>query len=228
MCTEFRKSRFIDFNKGHVFVHPMQFARETKPPWGLAQKIDIFECRVEVWQLGVSVEILKEIERHESPSIWSHAAFGLVAVIFTYFEMIGKTLNPKSDTCGTAAGDFNHGFCDVYPGFKPLNGDYRDSSLPQVRAFRDRIRNGMYHLAGTKSNLAIHNEQNDPKFKADFVVADDGSGGDPMYFMNPHRVTRTIVDHFPGFVARLRKSESESGMLSNKFEEFFDTFHEAR
>jgi len=224
MCTRFRESEFIDFNKGHVRENPMHFANQISTPWTLANKIDVFECSVEVWQLGVAVEILKEIERHEDPSIWSHSAFGLVAVIFSYFEMIGKTLNQESKPSGTASQDFNHGFCDVYPEWKPADGDYSNANLPEVGGFRDRIRNGMYHLAGTKSNLFISRSI----LKKDFEVCKTSNDHEPSYSMDIHRVTRTIVDHFPDFVARLRKSESESSEMSKKFEEFFDTFRKAR
>jgi len=184
----------------------------------------VFECSVEVWQLGVAVEILKEIERHEHPSIWSHSAFGLVAIVFSYFEMIGKTLNPKSAPKGTAWQDFNYGFCDVNQEYRPANGDYNDPNLPDVKVFRDRIRNGMYHLAGIKSGVRIQRSV----LEKDFEVLKPSSGNEPLYSMDIHRVTRTIVDHFPGFVARLRESESKSGEMAGKFEEFFDTFGEAQ
>jgi len=222
MGTEFRKSRFIDFNIGQVFVQPMEFMRQIPGPWTLTNKIDVFECRVEVWQLGVAVEMLKEIERNKHPSIWSHSAFGLIAVVFTYFEMIGKTLNPKSRCSGTTAPDFNYGFCDVYPEYQPATGDYQDANLPEVRGFRDRIRNGMYHLAGTKTYLVIHNN---PEITKDFVVDGESHAGHLVYRMNPHRVTRTIVDHFPDFVARLRDSKPEFADMRRKFLEFFDTFY---
>jgi len=224
MCTRFRESKFIDFNKGHVRADPMNFARQISGPWTLANKIDVFECSVEVWQLGVAVEILKEIERHEDPSIWSHSAFGLVSIIFSYFEMIGKTLNQESKPSRTSSQDFNHGFCDVYQEWKPADGDYGDANLPEVEGFRDRIRNGMYHLAGIKSNVRIGRSA----LKKDFEVCKTSNDHEPSYSMDIHRVIRTIVDHFPGFVERLRKSESESGEMSKKFEEFFDTFRKAR
>jgi len=223
MCTRFRESKFIDFNKGHVRADPMTFAGQISGSWTLANKIDVFECSVEVCQLGVAVEILKEIERHEDPSIWSHSAFGLVSIIFSYFEMIGKTLNPKSATRDTAWKDFNYGFCDVNQEYMPANGDYTDRNLPDVKAFRDRIKNGMYHLAGIKSGVCIRRST----LEKDFEVLKTSSG-ETLYFMDIHLVTRTIVNHFPCFMARLRQSESESGEMAKKFEEFFDTFRKAR
>ena len=69
-------------------------------PWTLARKIDLLECRVEVWQFGVAAEILKLIEKAKNPCVWSHAAYSLVSIGFSYFEKIGKTLNPQSRASG--------------------------------------------------------------------------------------------------------------------------------
>jgi hypothetical protein len=179
--------------------------------------LDLFEARVDVWQLGPAVEILKWLDRDapDPTSVWAHGAYALLGLVFTYFEMIGKTLNPGSQPSGTAGIDFNYGFCDVYPAFAPAAPkDFSDTALPDVRAFRDRVRNGMYHLGYTKGNLFLWNEPE----KDDFVV--DGSA-EPRYFVNPHGATRTIVGHFPGFMARVRSSSS----LRARFERFFKEFH---
>jgi hypothetical protein len=180
--------------------------------------LDLFECRVDVWQLGPAVEILKDLDR-DAPnpaSVWAHGAYALLGLVFTYFEMIGKTLNPNSQPTGTAGIDFNYGFCEVYPSFKPASGqDFKDPSLPDVAAFRDRIRNGIYHLGYTKGNLFLWNEPS----QADFVV--DRSAADPKYYVNPHGATRTILNHFPGFTARVRASAP----MRVRFERFFKEFH---
>jgi len=229
MCASFCDTKFINFNKGHVFKDPMTFAHEIskiRRPWTLAQKIEVFECRVQVWQLGVAVEILKEIERHEHPSIWSHSAFGLLAVIFSYFEMIGKTLNKDSKASGTAGKDFNYGFCDVYRERRPADGDCDDKKLPEVKEFRNRIRNGIYHLVFTKSDLIIKKKPGNPDPTKDFVVQSD-CDSKLLYYIDIHRVIPTIVNHFSSFLVRLRESESNSGEMAKKFEEFFDTFYKA-
>lgn len=213
-----RNSPHIDFETGTVINEPMALYRGTPKPWSIDDKINIFECRVDVWQLGVAVAMLKRNESNEQSSIWRHSAYGMLSVIFSYFEMIGKTLNLKSQPRGTASLDFNHGFCDVYPAYKPANEDYTDDNLSFVVALRDRVRNGMYHLAWTKSNLVIHNA---PHRSEEFFVTQAGPRS--VYYLNPHKMVRTIVNHFPGFVARLRE-ESNTDMRS-KFETFFDDYH---
>lgn len=219
MTATFRNSRFIDFKTGTVTTAPMSLAAQTATPWSVDDKIDIFECRVDVWQLGVAVAMLTNIESNQPPSIWAHSAYGMLAITFTYFEMLGKTLNPNSCSRGTAGVDFNYGFCDVYPAYRPNNGNCADANVPVTVALRDRVRNGMYHLAYTKNNILIHN---DSRITDDDVFVSQ-SGADAIYYLNPHKMARTILDHFPSFTASLRDTTNIN--LRTKFETFFDEFH---
>ena len=171
----FRDSHYIDFNTGLVKVPPMQLIRPLGPR--SAQTLDImltvFECRVEVWALGPAVAMLKLMdEAHDEWSSWRHAGYALLTATFSYFEMIGKILNPASGRRGTAGVDFNYGFCDVYPEFSKAGMDRSDAALPNVRQFRERVRNGIYHLGYTKSHLYIHN--NPAEEPRDFAVTDQG------------------------------------------------------
>lgn len=223
----FRVSPYIDFNTGTVKVQPMDLSRERPTPRSLDDMLDLFECRVDVWQLGPAVEILKQIETRTSlaSSVWAHAAYALLMILFPYFEMLGKTLNPSSQPRGTASVDFNTGFCDVYPQFAPGINDRTDAALPAVREFRDRIRNGLYHLGYTKGNLFIHNEPG-ARVPSDFFV--DKSGAEHRYLVNPHQLTRTLVAHFPTFMRRLRDSTGQFDALRRRFARFFEEFHGLR
>ena len=154
-----------------------------------------------MWQLGVAVAVLTSIEVNQPPSIWSHAAYGLLSCAISYFEMLGKTLNPKSKKSCTAGVDFNYGFCDVYPSFANQNGKYEDIDMPNVKQFRDRLRNGLYHLAYTKNQLWIHNDAS--LTHEDFFVTTHSS---PKYLVNPHRMVRSLVNHLPSFVTRIRNT----------------------
>lgn len=177
-----------------------------------------------MWHLGPAVQILKQIETQPYSSVWAHTAYALLGIIFTYFEMIGKSLNPDSKPQGSANRDFNHGFCDVYPAFDAANGDRSDKALPDVGEFRNRVRNGLYHLGYTKGNLFIHNS---PSHVADdFFV--DRQGPEPVYLVNPHQVTCTIVAHFPSFMGRLRESSGTFDDLRSRFRRFFVEYHGLR
>jgi hypothetical protein len=223
MSGTFRASEFIDFNAGVVFATPDTLYTSMPQPWSIDDKIRLFECRVEVWQLGPAVAILKQIEANQPPSIWSHAAYGLVWILTSYFEMIGKSLNPNSRTSGTAGEDFAAGFRDVYPHYTLQMPDGR--TLPDARLQHawTVLRNGIYHLGYTKRGVVLHNS---PDVQDDFEGLPIPQGGN-VYTMalgvNPHSLTRTIVNHFPTFVARL-KDTAQTG-LRKKFKEFVDDFH---
>jgi len=231
---EFRASQFIDFNTDTVITPPMALIGSVPRPWKVDQKIEIYECMVDVWQLGAAVAILRQIEAHQHPSAWSHSAYGLLSIVFSYFEMIGKSLNPASAVSRTAGTDFNIGFCDVYPTFSPANANFADKILqpgakglpnpdiqPVIR-FRDRIRNGIYHLGYTKGAVVLHNQK-----QVDFeekTVPDPANPGSniTLYMVNPHTLLRTIVAHFPGLITRLRNPANTT--IRQKFEAFFDQF----
>ena len=217
----FRPSAYIDFDTGVVRKPPMELQWERRPPWSLPDKVDLFECSVDVWQLGPAVAVLKQIEEHQPPSIWSHAAYALLAIGFTYFEMLGKTLNPNSSKTGTAGVDFNYGFCDAYPAFALGGAARTNAALPDVQGFCDRVRNGMYHLGSTKEDLVIHN--NPSISKDDFFI--DKNRTPRRYYVNPHQMIRTIVALFPTFTTRLRDPGPNSDDLRTQFIRFFDEFH---
>lgn len=226
MTTTFRDSQYIDFNVGEVKIAPMELWSSLTTPLQLLDKIRLFACRVDIWQLGVAVQLLNEIESHQPPSIWSHSTYGMMAIGFTYFEMLGKTLNPNSAKSRTAGEDFNSGFCDVYSEYTPTSSNYDDSNVPTVKEFRNRVRNGMYHLAYTKKNLLIRNDQNTST--KDFAVIQhaDGTENVDVFYVNPHSMVRTIVDHFPSFIDRLNNSDSQFDTMRRKFTEYFDDYHD--
>jgi hypothetical protein len=224
MSKPFRSSEFIDFNAGTVTIQPMQLQGTLPDSPQRKDHLRVFECRVDVWQLGVAVQLLKEMESHSPSSIWFHAAYGLISISFSYFEMIGKILNPQSAKSKTASKDFNVGFCDVYKDCAPSSGKYDDSSVPEVREFRDRVRNGMYHLGYTKMNLLIHNNPSFSPKDFDVRVRSDGTR---LYYVNPHAATRTIVDHFPTLIQRLNDADGKYDGLRQKFDQFFGDFHDA-
>ena len=227
MSRMFRDSRFVDFNAGTTKIPPMLLLHFLRRPLQFSDKVMFFQCRIEVWNLGVAVQILKEIESSKLPSTWSHAAYGMLAIGFAYFEMIGKTLNPNSGPTKTSGADFNYGFCDVYQEYMPASGICDDHHVPDaVKQFRNRVRNGIYHLAWTKKDLLIHNDPLRPT--KDFDVEQRNIHGQSVnvYILNPHSMVHTIVDHFPTFIQRLEDPDARYDGMRRKFEEFVDTFHE--
>src|SRR5262245_12647618 len=109
----FRSSPYIDFNTGKVRTPPMILIQSLGPrsKQSAEQMLMIFECRVDVWQLGPAVEMLKLLDSaSEQTSVWAHAGYTLISAMFSYFEMIGKIVNPESNGWRTSKQDFNYGF----------------------------------------------------------------------------------------------------------------------
>lgn len=222
MAEEFRSSPHIDFNDGRVRNTPETLVEEMVAPHSPEEKLELFECRVDVWQLGIAVEMLKQIEDNEHPSIWSHAAYGLVALTTSYFEMVGKILNPAASPWKGAEKEFNMGFCDVYPEYLPGDGNMKKVRF--VDGLRGRLRNGMFHLGYTKRGLIIHNG---PGIERDFQpvrIEKPGGGYVQAYCVNPHKMTRMIVNHFPSLIDRIRNAPPE-GLWKN-FLKFYDELHD--
>jgi hypothetical protein len=222
VADEFRYSPHIDFDSGLVKNTPETLINEMIASHTPDEKLDLFECRVDVWQLGVAVEILKQVEDNEPPSIWSHAAYGLVTLTTSYFEMVGKILNPVASPWKGAEREFNMGFCDVYPEYIPEDGNMKKVRF--VDGLRGRMRNGMFHLGYTKRWLIIHNG---PEIERDFQpirVQKPGGGYVQAYCVNPHKMTRTIVNHFPSVIDRIRKSRPDG--LWKSFLNFYDDLHD--
>jgi hypothetical protein len=218
----FRSSPYIDFNSGKVIRQPMELIGPAGPRahQPLPTMLTIFECRVDVWTFGPAVEMLTLMESRADDSVWAHSGYTLLASTFSYFEMVGKILNPKSKVRDTSSVDFNTGFCDVYPAFAPTTDDRRDKAVRRAAQFRNRVRNGLYHLGFTKSHLYIHR---DPTRRDDFMT--EMQKGELYYFVNPHNMTRTIVDHFPTLMNRLRDPAPKFDALRTQFKEFYVKFH---
>jgi len=213
-------AEYIDYENGVVRLDPMGLMNRLQSPWSINQKIDIFQCRTEVWQLGPAAQIIHQIEADHGPhSIWSHSAYAAISIFCSYFEVIGKILNPESQATWGTDKDFACGFRDVYPHYRKSNSD--DNF--EVNEFRDRVRNGIYHVALTKHGLRIHN---DPSHSTqDYeVVPDPVNLRDKQYLVNPHLMIRTLTRHLPTMMERLRRAESTKDRLARKFEEVFDTF----
>jgi len=172
---------------------------------------------------GPAILMLKSIKDANPPSAWCHAAYGMFATVLPYFEMIGKILNPAASSSGTAGQDFNVGFCDVYPSFRPANDIYTDKltasatsgakppnpDIQKVVEFRDRARNGLFHVGYTKHGLIINGNESLPDI-------DEKSGN---YHVNVYKMLLTVVEHFPSAMHRIRND----GSTLTQFLKYFDT-----
>ncbi len=209
-----RESRFVDFKTGVLLsVSPMDLTALLTANSRVNEKIQVFECRMEVWTLGQAIQLLRLIETNQPPSLWCHAAFALVTLISNYFEIIGKILNPKARGWKESDKDVNFGFHDVYS----------CSSDLMVDTVRDRMRNGTYHLGFPKAGFWIAHDPSGSH--GDFYLSRETDDGPIECLMDPYRVTCTIVNHFKPFLDRLyTASSSQDDPLTKGFLKFFDAF----
>lgn len=78
-----------------------------------------------------------------------------------------------------------------------------------------------------QASLRLHDD--DEKSAEDFAVFQEKNPMDlrkriNMYYMNPNRATRSIINHFPSFITRLKSTKNT--MLKQKFNEFCDDFYD--
>jgi hypothetical protein len=213
----FRESEFIDFNTGSVKLAPIQLQFKMTMAGGMsfADLVRLFQCRMEVWHLGVAVQIVRQIEAYSPPSIWSHSAYGLLSLLVSYFEIIGQILNPDSTTSAPAEVDFDCAFRDVYTEMKTTNG----APLAPKEFYR-RARNGLVALGSTQDGLWVHNDRNISTKDFDIIQKNPTDPATIKYYVNPHAVVRTAIDHFPTFIARLNDPNTRYDALRARFRGF--------
>jgi hypothetical protein len=218
LAQRFRDSEFVDFNSGRVKIAPLQlqFRMRLEGNQQFNGLVRLFQCRMEVWHLGVAVQMLHEIEYGQPPSVWSHAAYALLALLFAYFETVGKTLNKDSVVAITTPTDFECGFRDVYADVTTSSGKPYDP-----KEFYNRARNGLYSLGSSQNGLRVHNERTISSKDFDIIQKNPNAPASAIYYVNPHAVVRTVVDHFPTFIERLNNPSKQYDSLRRKFDEFF-------
>lgn len=216
LTKRFRNSEFVDFNTGTVKLAPiqLQFRMALAGPPTFADLVRLFQCRIEVWHLGVAVQMLHDIEFNSPPSVWSHAAYGLLSLIFVYFETIGKVLNADAAPSSAPAVDFDLGFRDVYSDVTTSSGNRYDPKEFYVRAHI-----GLFHLGSTVRGLWVHNERSISVKDFDIVQRNPNDPTSLKYYVNPHAAVRTIVEHFPTFIQRLQDPDARYDALRAKFKE---------
>lgn len=217
MPKRFRESEYIDFNTGIVKIPPLQlqFRTAMAGKTSFVDSVRLFQCRVEVWQLGVAVQILQGIEYGHPPSVWSHAAYTLLAILFDYFETIGRVLNPDSQTYDQAEANFVHGFRDVYPHFTTASGQDHDPA-----EFHQRAAAGLFVWGSTAHGLWVHNTTTISSQDFDIVLKNPRDSTTHKYYINPHSTTRTVIEHFPTVIARLNDPNPQYDALRARFLEF--------
>lgn len=166
----------------------------------LDQKILIFEDRVLWWQLEIAEELRSLIEAPENNGkTIQHAAFALVSVLFSYFEMIAQYQKGESSE-GQSNEFFRRGVESVFP------GKFKDKQRGRIYS---HIRCGMYHSGLTKKGVLLDGDYPDP-------IAVDGK----LVKVNPHKLSPALKAHFEKYVALLKNPANKKER--DAFEAMYD------
>jgi hypothetical protein len=158
----------------------MDFGPASPTP---AQIIAIFADRVNGWQIDVADRLIKSDE---------HSGFAVLAIVMSYFEMIGKHLTGYEGT-GAVGEHFRAGFDSVFQEVDPAErGRFAD------RLYKG-VRNGLYHDAITTSGIVLAREPDDRRILAERATVDDAI----EVVVNPELLVARIRTHFAAYVAAL-------------------------
>lgn len=154
----------------------------------LDEKILIFEDRVLGWQLAIAEEIRRQIDDPaNNETTMQHAGFALMAILFTYFEMIAQYMKGE-DSNRKSPKFFGKGIESVFK---------KKFSADDKKKIYSRIRCGLYHSGLTKKGALIDGSYTEP-------IAVDGG----LVKVNPHLLSPTLVTHFEGYIKTLKNPAS--------------------
>jgi hypothetical protein len=172
------------------FISP-QFTDETfgEHPT-LDEKIRIFEDREYGWRLNVA----------ESMDQIAHAGYGIISVLFPYFEMLEQFTTGQTSHNQSRA-FFRRGVRRVYP-----QSQLTDA---QLDAIYDRVRCGMYHDGYTRFGTLISGN-----YPAAIAMEHD------TVLINPGRLRYDLVTHFASYIEQLRDTANQAQRTN--FEAIFD------
>ena len=164
----------------------------------LDQKILIFEDRIRGWQLDAAKEIRDKLITSEGE--FETYQFALLALLFSYFEMIGQYINGVlSDLQSKKV--FVRGLQSVFSQF-----DHAAGSL-----IYKRIRCGMYH-AGIIQHGALLSTRFDEPIRIEQTP--------DLVFVNPVKLIDALAENFSGYITRLKDAQNKT--LRANFHKVFD------
>jgi len=176
-------------------LSPKHFADEFKTGWTFSDKVDVFEARIQGWQLDVAWELAKrDLQRGQ---------LAIIHLVFAYFEMIGKYIHGYLEDRSSQR-YFKAGLQNVFP-------DIGDHELQFMKSVYWNLRCGLYHLGRPGANVILndaalgalgYNEEHD------------------MIMISPTKLLGDVQTNFNVYVKGLR--DPTNRRLKANFEARFD------
>ena len=164
-------------------------------PWTLDVKIKIFIDRITGWQLNIAYKVANTIP---------HSDLATLQILFCYFEMIGKYVEGYVGE-NKSQKFFKIGILYTFP---EVGFDQNDEIIEMLYKF---VRNGLYHLGKTGSNVIISN----------YIPGSFGNNmKENLLALSPVKLVDDIMKKFNEYAALL--IDKQNTRLRENFEKRFD------
>lgn len=176
-------------------LSPKHFADEFEGGWKFSDKVDVFEARIQGWQLDVAWDLLnQDVQRNQ---------LAIINLLLTYFEMIGKHIRGFLGDRDSQR-YFRVGLLNVFP-------DIGDHEIKFMESVYKNLRCGLYHLGRPAANVILNN-------------AAPGALGyneeQDMIMISPSKLLDEVQTNFKAYVKGLRNASNPR--LRANFEARFD------
>jgi hypothetical protein len=164
-------------------------------------KLRIFESAVRGWQLGIAEQL---INGNNGNPLIPDSGFATLAIVASYPEMYWQyRRNESSD--GRSGQAWREGIIEI---LQLVNSEGNRAAMDRVYRL---ARCGLFHDGRTRLDVLLSGE-----FAHAISVDEQG-----VVRVNPHRLTRALLDHFETYVAALRQ-EGEASEIGGNFSRRFD------
>ncbi|MCK5038147.1 MAG: hypothetical protein KAS16_03510 [Thermoplasmata archaeon] len=180
-----------------MWITPKSKANEFDNPLNIEDKIRIFEEQVLGWQIEIA----------EKLATVPDSGYGVLAIMFSYFEMIAKFYDgyggySKSEKY------FNNGFLMVFVDVKEIDKKEIKSAL---KILYQSGRCGQYHSGLAEGKIFLSGSI---QHAIEFNPEIEG------IFINPEKLISAIKQHFYEYVAKLKNTNNDE--LRANFERRFN------
>ncbi len=176
-------------------LSPKHFADQFEGEWKFSDKVDVFEARIQGWQLDIAWDLARgDVQRNQ---------LALIHLVTTYFEMIGKYIKGFLKD-GQSERHFKVGLQNVFP-------DIENREIQFMKSVYSNLRCGLYHLGRPAANVILYEDA--PGALGYYEEHD-------MIMISPTKLLGDVQASFNAYVKGLRHTSNRH--LRSNFEARFD------
>jgi hypothetical protein len=193
------------------WVTPKRRFKDLPKEITLNDKIDIFYERVDGWKFDIADQLINgRVIKDERGNITvegnPHAAYAVLDILLSYFEMIAKYNDGYLETSESEA-YFKKGVRMVFPESETANQNSVNTLLDTLY---HGARCGLYHVGLTNTDIFLEGGEAPPiSFRSNGKV-----------YLNPHKLVLPMRANFNNYITQLRDVNNSD--LRQNFEKRFD------